>query len=145
MKLLLVVSVLAFAGCASNSESPEPKATRAVSKSSRTADILPTASSRPRALNPASQEKVTPELLAAWQAKYKDHPLGNFTIVMKDGKEMFCRREAPTGSNLKRRGLCLTQEEMELAAAEAQRQLREFQRPGTVQQASPYDVPLPAY
>jgi hypothetical protein len=145
MKLLLVVSVLALAGCASTSESPESRATRAASKPSRTADITPTASRRPRAVNAASQEQVTPELLAAWQAKYKDHPLGNFTIVMKDGREMFCRREAPTGSNLKRRGLCLTADEMEAAAAEAQRQLREFQKPGTVQQASPYDVPLPAY
>lgn len=139
MRMLVLVSVLACVGCASAPQEAAPSSSKSARAPgvSRTADIRPTSTYRARPVNAASQEQVTPELRAAWEAKFKDHPLGNFTITLKDGKEYFCRREAPTGSNLKRRGLCLTAEEMEAAAAESQRQVREMQRPNTQYPVSP--------
>lgn len=140
MKALMVVSVLALAGCASAPQVSEPAPTRAQGRS-LTADILPQTSRRPKAANPASQEPVSPELRAAWEAKNKEHPLGNFTLVMKDGKEYFCRREAPTGSNLRRRGVCLTREELAAVEAETQRQMRDLQKPGAQYPKSPMEGP----
>jgi hypothetical protein len=148
MRVLLFVSVLAVAGCASSPEVQEPSSPRAARAS--TADILPTPSRRARAVNAASQEKVTPELRAAWEARNKERPQGNFTLVMKDGKEYFCRREAPTGSKMKRVALCLTREELAAVEAETQRQLRDFQSSGRQSPRSPLEPaiqppPVPSY
>jgi hypothetical protein len=126
MKIQLLLSALIFAGCTSTPPTVDPKLSSAASSAAPEGKISSTSSAGPAA-QAAVAQKV--ELVAGYK------------LMMKDGTEYFCRKEAPTGTKVKKLEQCFTREQMSAEAVEARRQIRALD-PGTMpEQPAPVGVP----
>jgi hypothetical protein len=129
MKMPLLLAALIFAGCTSAPLAVDPKSISVASMATPAtpqAVVSSTFSAGPAVQTPGAQ-KV--ELVAGYK------------LMMKDGTEYFCRKEAPTGTKVKKLEQCFTREQMSAEAVEARRQIRALD-PGTMpEQAAPVGVP----
>jgi hypothetical protein len=126
MKMPLLLFAVMFAGCTSAPLSVDPKSTSAAILAAPEAKV----SSTVRA-SPAAQTAVDQKVAL----------VAGYRLMMKDGTEYFCRKEAPTGTKVKKLEQCFTREQLSAEAVEARRQIRALD-PGTMPvQAAPVGVP----
>jgi len=69
----------------------------------------------------------------------------SYKLTMSDGTEYFCKKDAPTGTKLKKREQCFTREQLSEVADEARRQIRGVDRPQMPQQDAPAGLPAGFY
>ena len=133
MKMLLLVTALVFAGCAST---PQTVGSKATPTSSSLAAATPAARA-PSAASTGPAAKVV--------VVRRDELADSYKLTMSDGTEYYCKKDAPTGTKLKKREQCFTREQLSEGADEARRQLRSVDRPQMPQQEAPAGLPAGFY
>ncbi len=114
MKILLMVGTLALAGCASAPPTTE--------KSEPTRAAPAAAAAKPAPATPATTATATTP------AQPKSAFMASYKRVVRNGTELFCDRDAETGSKLRKVQRCYTREQLAEVEATTERQMRDMNR-----------------